>query len=307
MLRSLPLLVPVALAGLFVACAGEPRSTAAGGPDSPAVAPALTESAETMDSTRMAFDRIMAFARDSALAEQDFGMIVQAVGRQLIGAPYVSGMLDASEEETLIADLTAFDCVLYVENVLALARGIATGDTTFADYVGNVESLRYRDGEMGSYCSRLHYFTEWIHDNEQRGVVVDVTEDAGGVPYDKTINFMSTHRGSYPRLTSDDTYACIVDMEQGLRGHQLFYIPKAVIAQHYDALRPGDVIATATNIDGLDVTHTGFVYRTAAGGTAFLNASLSGEVLIAPDLARYVQGVRAQSGIIVARPIDPRQ
>ncbi len=160
---------------------------------------------------------------------------------------------------------------------------------------------------MGSYCSRLHYFTEWIHDNERRGVVVDVTEDAGGVAYDKTVNFMSTHRASYPRLVSDETYACIVDMEQDLRDHDLFYIPKAEIAQHYDSLRPGDVIATATNIGGLDVTHTGFVYRTADGGTAFLNASLSGEVLIAPDLAQYVQGVRAQTGITVARPVDPRQ
>jgi hypothetical protein len=160
---------------------------------------------------------------------------------------------------------------------------------------------------MGAYCSRLHYFTEWIHDNERRGIVVDVTDEAGGVSYDKTVNFMSTHRSSYPRMASDETFACIVDAEQDLRDHELFYIPKAEIARHYDSLRPGDVIATATNIDGLDVTHTGFVYRTRSGGTAFLNASLSGEVLIAPDLARYVQGVRAQTGIIVARPVDPRQ
>jgi hypothetical protein len=303
MLRSLPILVPTALAGLLLACAGD--RVPSDGPGVPA--PALVESAATMDSTRMAFDRIMAFARDSALAEeQDFGMIIQAVGRQLMGAPYVAGMLDASEDETLIADLTAFDCVLYVENVLALARGIAVGDTTFEGYVRQVESLRYRDGEMRGYCSRLHYFTEWIHDNEERGVVEDVTREAGGVRYEKEIDFMSTHRESYPRMTSDDTYQCIVEMERDLRGHELFYIPKAEIAEHYDSLRPGDVIATATNIDGLDVTHTGFVYRTGDGRTAFLNASLSGEVLIAPDLASYVQGVRAQTGIIVARPVDPR-
>ena len=305
MLRTLSPLAPATLLGLLVACAGngaELQSDAAqAGP------PAVAESEAVMDSTREAFDRIMAFARDSALAEEDdFGMIVQAVGRQLIGAPYVAGMLDASEDETLIADLTAFDCVLYVENVVALARGIATGDTTFADYVANVESLRYRDGEMRGYCSRLHYFTDWIRDNERRGVVEDVTDDVGGEPYAKTVDFMSTHRSSYPRLSSDDTYQCIVAMEADLRDHDLYYIPQDEIAAAYDALRPGDIIATATNIDGLDVTHTGFVYRTAAGGTAFLNASLSGEVLIAPDLARYVQGVRAQTGVIVARPVDPR-
>jgi hypothetical protein len=159
---------------------------------------------------------------------------------------------------------------------------------------------------MRGYCSRLHYFTDWIRDNERRGVVEDVTDDVGGERYAKTVDFMSTHRSSYPRLSSDDTYQCIVAMEADLRDHDLYYVPQDEIAAAYDELRPGDIIATATNIDGLDVTHTGFVYRTAAGGTAFLNASLSGEVLIAPDLARYVQGVRAQTGVIVARPVDPR-
>jgi len=307
MLRSLSPVAPAALLAFLVACAGQAPAEETG-PAAPAPAGMeLAEGEAVVDSTRAAFRRIMTFARDSALAEEeDFGMIVQAVGRQLMGAPYVAGMLDSGSDETLIADLTTFDCVLYVENVLALARGIATGDTTFADYVANVESLRYRHGEMAGYCSRLHYFTEWIQDNERRGVVTDVTRDAGGVPYRKTINFMGTHRGSYPRMESDDTFECILDMEAGLRGMELYYIPKAEIAEHYDALRPGDVIATATNIDGLDVTHTGFVYRTADGRTAFLNASLSGEVLIAPDLARYSQGVRAQTGIIVARPVDPR-
>ena len=307
--RLASLLAPAVLAGVLLACAREVPAPGApvpaGAPAAPAAAPA--ESPATMVSTRRAFDRIMAVAADSGWArEQDFGLLVQAVGRQLLRAPYVAGMLDAGEDETLVADLTAFDCVHYVENVLALARGIAVGDTSFATYLANLEALRYRGGEMDGYCSRLHYFTDWIRDNERRGHVVDVTEDAGGVRYAKTIDFMSTHRDSYPRLASDAVYACVVDVERGLRDHALFYIPKAEIAEHYDALRPGDVIATATNIGGLDVTHTGFVYRTADGGTAFLNASLSGEVKIAPDLATYVQGVRAQTGILVARPVDPR-
>ncbi len=302
MLRFAPFLVPAAVAGLLLACATDPRPPIAA---DDAVAAAVEE---RPDSTRLAFDRIMAVARDSAWAEEeDFGVIVQAVGRQLLRAPYVAGMLDEGEGETLVADLTAFDCVLYVENVLALAHGIALGDTTYAGYVARVEDLRYRNGEMGGYCSRLHYFTDWIADNERRGNVRDVTAEAGGVPYAKTVDFMSTHRDAYPRLVaSDSAYACIQGVERDLRGHELFYIPKADIAASYGRLQPGDIIATATNIGGLDVTHTGFVYRTAAGGTAFLNASLSGEVKIVEDLARYVQGVRAQTGIIVARPIDPR-
>lgn len=309
MTRLAVFLAPAAVAAVLIACTTEPRVDPAveASADSAPVVAGASEARPPDDSTGLAFRRIMAFAADSALAERPYGEIIQAVGRQLLGAPYVAGMLDMSEDEELITSLTAFDCVLYVENVMALAHGIATGDTTYASYVAAVEDLRYRGGEMGGYCSRLHYFTDWIADNEARGNVRDVTAEAGGVRYDKTVDFMSTHRDAYPRLVaSDSVYQCIQGVERQLAGHALFYIPQADIAASYDRLQPGDIIATATNIGGLDVTHTGFVYRTAAGGTAFLNASLSGEVKIAPDLARYVQGVRAQTGIIVARPIDPR-
>ncbi|HLA63171.1 MAG TPA: N-acetylmuramoyl-L-alanine amidase-like domain-containing protein [Rhodothermales bacterium] len=315
-MTRLAYLAPVTAVALLLACTADGRMDAAApGADSAAAAvetgaaDALPDAAAAPpdDSTGAAFRRIMRFAADSGLAERPYGEIISAVGRQLLRRPYVAGMLDMTEDERLITDLTAFDCVLYVENVLALARGIALGDTTYAGYVANVERLRYRGGEMDGYCSRLHYFTDWIEDNERRGNVRDVTQEAGGVAYDKTVNFMSTHRASYPRLVaSDEVYACIQNTESDLRDHDLYYIPEDDIAAAYDELQPGDIIATATNIGGLDVTHTGFVYRTESGGTAFLNASTSGEVKITPDLATYVQGVRAQTGIIVARPVDPR-
>jgi len=67
------------------------------------------------------------------------------------------------------------------------------------------------------------------------------------------------------------------------------------------------VIAMATGIEGLDVTHTGFVYRTPEGGTGFIHASLTGEVKVSDDLAGYVEDNAQQIGIIVARPVPPGQ
>ena len=61
-----------------------------------------------------------------------------------------------------------------------------------------------------------------------------------------------------------------------------------------------------SRIGGLDVTHTGFVHKTAAH-TGFMHASLSSnEVKISDDLASYVQGISSQIGVVVVRPLDPR-
>ena len=70
----------------------------------------------------------------------------------------------------------------------------------------------------------------------------------------------------------------------------------------YDRLQAGDIVATATHIDGLDVTHTGLVYDNGDGTRGLLHASTSGGVKVSPDLQSYVQGVDSQIGIIVARP-----
>lgn len=274
-----------------------------------AVAQPVVEEGERLDAdSRAVFTRLQAQADREEWAERSYGEIVEATGRALMGQPYVDGMLDVSDREILVADLTRFDCVLFVENVLAVANGIATGDQSVSAYLQSLEVLRYREGERDGYCSRLHYFSEWIADNEARGRLDNVTSAIGGERFEKQLAFMGTHRASYPRLAdSDSLYACILDMERGLDDLELSYIPQDRIAEAYPLIETGDVIATATRIGGLDVSHTGFAVEMPSGKMGFLHASLSaGEVIISPDLQRYVQGIDHQVGIVVARPVDPR-
>ncbi|MEL6615556.1 MAG: N-acetylmuramoyl-L-alanine amidase-like domain-containing protein [Bacteroidota bacterium] len=256
--------------------------------------------------TAQLFASILSQAEAGDWAELEYGQLVQTVGEALLGVPYKDGLLDEPEEETLVVTLSAFDCVLYIENVLALANAIALGQNDYESYVRGVEQLRYRGGSMGSYCSRLHYFSDWIRDNESRGAMENITEASGGEPFDKRIDFMTSNRDLYPRLAPDTTYACIVEREADLRGVELFYIPQDRIAAAYGFMQAGDIIATATDIGGLDVTHTGFVHKTA-DGTGFMHASLSSkQVKISEDLQSYVRGVRAQVGVVLVRPKDPR-
>ena len=289
---------------LLVACRAETA------PETTPVRPAaLHVDLPAPDSTtEQVFKDVMAFARAERLHERPFGEIMQAVGMRFLKTPYVAGMLDEPEKETLVIDLTGFDCVLYVEAVLALARGIVVEDYAYETFVGHIQDQRYRDGALNGYCSRLHYFTEWILNNEARGTVNNITQALGGELLDKSLTYMSENREKYPRFaTNDSLFQGIQAMERNLADHAHSYIPQDRIRAVYDGLRPGDIIATSTHIKGLDVTHTGLVYADGDGGIGFLHASTSGGVKVSPDLQDYIQNNNVQIGIVVARPMDPRE
>jgi len=94
-------------------------------------------------------------------------------------------------------------------------------------------------------------------------------------------------------------------IEDNLNTRQLFYIPKQQLKSYYDNLQNGDIIATTTNIDGLDVTHTGLVFK-ENGRTYFMHANIkTKEVMITNDeLQEYLMSNSKQTGVIVARPFE---
>ena len=105
---------------------------------------------------------------------------------------------------------------------------------------------------------------------------------------------------------NDGTYAYILQREAKLDGVTVDYIPTHQIRRLYNQLQPGDIVAVATNIPGLDVTHTGLAYRHPNGNIGLIHASPIGKVTTAPDLETYVGKIKNAIGILVARPIDPR-
>ena len=249
---------------------------------------------------------LMTFAQEGQMEEQFIGAVMQDLGERLLDRPYMVGPLDGFEEETLVVRLDSFDCFTFIEAVLAMARGVRAGDYSFDGYKDRTREQRYRGGQMRGYCSRMHYFTEWIADNEARGIVRDITQEVGGEPLPKRFGFMTAHREEYPQLArSDSAFACIQEIEARLnRRLKIYYIPEHRIREAYRELRAGDIVAAATDIAGLDVTHTGLVYKGEDGSTGLLHASTDGGVKISPDLQNYVEGIEAQIGIVVARPIS---
>lgn len=242
---------------------------------------------------------------DESLANQSISKIIEKVGLSFLGTEYVAGTIDADvNTEKLTIKISGLDCVTFVENTLAISRAIQTGMPTLESFKDELQSIRYRNGKIDGYSSRLHYFSDWIYDNEKKGIVKDITEQIGGTMYNKKINFMSTHRSSYKQIESDDdALAEIKNVENKINNRDLYYIPKGSVDKYYDKLQTGDIIATTTEISGLDVTHTGFIYK-KKGKTYFLHASsIAKEVMVTKEeLKAYLKSDKKKTGIMVARP-----
>jgi hypothetical protein len=236
------------------------------------------------------------------------------VGELAAGTPYQPGMLDAylrtggrpPDPEPLTLSLTRFDCVTLVESCLAVARVAAReARPTWARFGHEIERMRYRGGARRGYSSRLHYFSEWITDGERRGLVRDLGTELGGVEDARPLRFMTEHRDGYPALADEGVFGEIAAIERRLDGHPRRVVPTAGIAEVADRIETGDVLAFATAIPGLDVTHAAFAYRNASGILGVLHAPLSGGVVevARATLPEYVAAIRRATGILVARPL----
>ena len=92
---------------------------------------------------------------------------------------------EAPGAETLQINLDAFECVSFIESSIAVARCGWSGEPDELCFTEDLEASRYRGGALGDYASRLHYFVDWIGDNEARGRIENLTTSLGGTPVQK--------------------------------------------------------------------------------------------------------------------------
>lgn len=260
--------------------------------------------------------------RDKATWAWELGLDTLPIGESMaflgvsfVGTNYVPATLELPGEEQVVVNLQELDCVTFVENTLALALFIRQVDPeilesdmeTQAAYRGILTRIRYRNGRVDGYPSRLHYFTDWILDNEAKGLVQEVTADLGGEEDFRAIDFMSTHPDSYRQLSNPVVLNAIQDREVYLSSLGRYWIPKDEIAPRTSWIQDGDIIAATSTVDGLDVTHTGLAFW-QDGNLHLLHAPLVGgnvEVSALP-LAERILRIEGQDGIRVVRPLEPR-
>lgn len=249
-----------------------------------------------------------ALAVEQTLKEKPIGEVMVAIGMSFIGTPYAAKTLEVPGEERLVINLQGLDCVTLIENSLAISRCIKLGRATFEDYKGQVQLIRYRDGIIDMFPSRLHYFSDWIGDNVIKKVVRDVTKEIGGQPYNKTISYMSAHPHSYPKLSDSAFLVKTKRTEKALTSKQHYYIPKNSVARVQNKIMDGDIIAVTASQKGMDIVHTG-VAIWAGGVLRLLHAPNVGDSVQISEkpLAEYLKLRDSQTGVMVARPLEPTE
>lgn len=276
------------------ACAGQPE-------------PQPSQFAPPRQPDEQIFASTIERARAERLDTLPIGEVVARVGSWFVGVPYTASTLEAPGPEALVVNLREFDCVTYVESMLALARVIRSGGDEFSDLRRELQKIRYRDGRLVEYPSRLHYFSDWIRDNQRKGIVEDQTQALGGIVDAEPIDFMTQHRAAYRQLADARYFDVIRAHEMKLTQAPRYMIPEQRIDDVASRIRNGDVIAATSSVKGLDVAHTGLAYW-RGGQLHLMHAPLIGDsVEISEDpLAERVIFIPRQDGIMVARPREPR-
>ena len=230
-------------------------------------------------------------------------ILMDETAKFFLGVPYVGKTLEY-EPERLIVNLREMDCMTFVENVLALAEVSASGTPSWQTYLEMLQQIRYRDGKIEDYTSRLHYTSDWIYENKKKGLIADITKEIGGVPLAMDVSFVSTHPESYMQMQSHPEYIAVMEKkEKEINSRQYYYIPKEEIDKREAQIRTGDIVCFVTSIKGLDISHVGIIHKEGDKMT-FIHASSGKKRVIINEesLQDYVLGIKKSKGIMVLRP-----
>ena len=228
--------------------------------------------------------------------------LVIKIAKHFLGTPYVAGTLEL-EPELLTVNTRETDCILFVEMCLAMSLTAKDPEPTFEKYVDNLRKLRYRDGVVNGYTSRLHYTSEWIIQGTIRGIFRDVSRECGGVPLDQKFNFMSSHPDSYKQLKDNaSNVKSIRRIEENLESWDYWFIPKADLPKCIKNIKTGDIIGFNSATPGLDIAHVAYAYW--EGDTlTFIHASYTDKkvVINKTPLVQYTNGIKGHNGLRVIR------
>jgi len=259
------------------------------------------------------FNRLVAKAKAGNWKALPIGERTAAVGQALVGTRYKHFTLEIDNRiESPSVNFQGVDCWTFFEIALGFARMLNEPESNWTPerLLHYIELDRYRGGQCtGEYLSRLHYLEDWLHDNDRRGLVEDLTRDLGGRSVPHSAREMSTGWRHYRYLASNRSLlGPLGRMEANVSSQPLSEIPKSQVAQIEPKLRGGDIIGVISRErNGLHSTaHVGLALRKSDGVLHFMHASSPsnyGRVIVDDELSKYLYRYRSDSGILVARPL----
>jgi hypothetical protein len=165
--------------------------------------------------------------------------------------------------------------------------------------------MRYRDGKINGYTSRIHYFSEWIYQNTRKGIVEDVTPSlSGNISFPFKVSFMSKNPSYYRHLKNNpDAINAIKQTENHINEKvNLRHVPKKDLSKCKQQIKNGDIIAITTSKKGLDISHLGFAVWDRKI-LKMLHASTDEKkvVITSKSLQTYLDAIPSHAGIVVLR------
>ncbi|HXI90230.1 MAG TPA: N-acetylmuramoyl-L-alanine amidase-like domain-containing protein [Blastocatellia bacterium] len=211
-----------------------------------------------------------------AAGEQDLGKRIDRVSELLLTRRYIEGSLGGGADlaEELRVSLSAFDCVTFMESVLALALA-----RTIDEFIDTIRRIRYKDGEI-DWRHRNHYMVDWASNNEQSGFIKNIT--SGPFTAEKT---------------------CTLSLIAGLQAKTatFLYFPTQSSTKAAGLIESGDLIFFVSVKNTLDVFHTALLIE-REGRWLLRHATRTAGAAIEQDLIEFTSR-NEMAGFILLRPL----
>jgi Protein of unknown function (DUF1460) len=208
--------------------------------------------------------------------DRSINVRIDIISRRLLGRSYETDPLIGSADiaEVFTASLDKFDCVTYIETVVALARASNVDDFTMW-----LRKIRYEEGRI-QWKRRNHYITGWIRNGVRNGIVRPVSIPA--------VRIVSRER--------------VLNVVPGIAAQRILVkcVPKAAVPGLAGHLRNGDLIFFVSTRRNLDVFHAGVLVR-EGNKVSMRHASRSRGLVVEQELSQFLKANR-MTGVIVLRP-----
>ena len=217
------------------------------------------------------------------------------IGNSFIGLPYKAFALSAENPEKLVIDFKGFDCVTFVENVLALYQS----QSNEAIFQKSLINMRYQNPDSITYESRNHYFTSALLKLQKQAFLQPVRtgKDARVKKNFGVLSQFFVGKGKNIRVN------LIQKTEMELSQDSLTYIPSNAVQHVVQSFQSGDIVVFMSKKSNLDCQHVGFLtYQ--KGELYILHASQEAKKVLVSEktLINYLKSHSNFLGIQVFRP-----
>jgi cell wall-associated NlpC family hydrolase len=208
--------------------------------------------------------------------DRSSGSRIDFFSRHFLGQPYQPNPLIGSADtaEVFTASFDGFDCVTYIETVIALARA-----SDIDDFTEWLRKIRYERGRI-EWKQRNHYMTQWIRNNVGERIVKPVSMPA------------------VPKLSRER----VLNVVPGLSPQRarIKCVPKPAVPRLERYLQSGDLIFFASTRKNLDMFHAGIIVRDGKK-VSMRHASRSQGGVVEQELREFLKANR-MAGVVVVRP-----